>query len=126
MATELWMVVAIIQGFKLDAVMRALEQQPGFGGMTVSDCRGFGHEKLGTEEEDRELPGTRRPDTDLTDFKPKVRLEIAVAGREHADALADAIAKSAHTGRGGDGKIFLWPMSRAIRIRSFAVDESAL
>ncbi len=126
MATELWMVVAIIQGFKLDAVTRALQQQSGFGGMTVSDCRGFGHEKLGTEEEDRAQPAARRPETDLTDFKPKVRLEIAVAGREHADAVADAIAKSAHTGRGGDGKIFLWSMSRAIRIRSFGLDESAL
>ena len=126
MALELWMVQAIIQAFKLDAVTRALEQVPGFGGMTVSDCRGFGHEKLGMEEEDRAQPGARRPEADLTDFKPKVRLEIAIAGRERADAAADAIARSAHTGRGGDGKVFLWPITRAIRIRSFGIDESAL
>ena len=126
MAVDLWMVQAIIQGFKLEAVTRALEQVAGFGGMTVSDCRGFGHEKLGMEEEDRDQPGGRRPEADLTDFKPKVRLEIAIAGRERADAVADAIARSAHTGRGGDGKVFLWPLTRAIRIRSFGVDEAAL
>lgn len=126
MAVELWMVQAIIQGFKLDAVTRALEQLPGFGGMTVSDCRGFGHEKLGMEQEDRDQPGARRPEADLTDFKPKVRLEIAIAGRERADAVADAIARSAHTGRGGDGKVFLWPVAGAIRIRNYSVDEAAL
>jgi len=123
---ELWMVHAIIQGFKLDAVTRALEQLPGVGGMTVSDCRGFGHEKLKTEEEDRGQPGDRRPEADLTDFKPKVRLEIAVAGWERADAVAQAIARSAHTGRGGDGKVFLWLMARAIRIRNYGLDEDAL
>ena len=126
MAVELWMVQAIIRGFKLDAVTLALEQLPGFGGMTVSDCRGFGHEKLGTEEEDRDQPNARRPEADLTDFKPKVRLEIAIAGRERADAVADTIARSAHTGRGGDGKVFLWPITRAIRIRNRSLDESAL
>lgn len=126
MAVELWMVQGIIQGFKLDAVTRALEQLPGFGGMTVSDCRGFGHEKLGTEEEDRDRRSARNAGDDLTDFKPKIRLEVAVAGRERADAVADAIARSAHTGRGGDGKVFVWPLSRAIRIRNFSMDESAL
>ena len=126
MAAELWMVQAIIQGFRLDAVTRALEQLQGFGGMTVSDCRGFGHEKLGLEDEDRALPDGRKPQADLTDFKPKVRLEIAIAGRERADAVAEAIARSAHTGRGGDGKVFLWPMTRAIRIRNHGLDENAL
>lgn len=126
MEAELWMVQAIIRGFKLDAVTRALEQLPGFGGMTVSECRGFGHEKLGTEDEDRDNPNNRRPEDNLTDFKPKVRLEVAVAGRERAEAVADAIARSAHTGRGGDGKVFLWPISRAIRIRNHGLDEHAL
>ena len=123
---ELWMVQAIIQGFKLDSVTRALEQLPGFGGMTVSDCRGFGHEKLGTEGEDRDRPGGHRPEADLTDFKPKIRLEIAIAGWERADAVAETIARSAHTGRGGDGKVFLWLLSRAIRIRNHGLDEDAL
>ncbi|HKO91843.1 MAG TPA: P-II family nitrogen regulator [Polyangiaceae bacterium] len=126
MAVELWMVQAIIREFKLDAVTRALEQVPGFGGMTVSNCRGFGHEKLGTENEDRDNPGARRPEDDLSEFKPRVRLEIAVIGRERADAVAGTIAESAHTGRGGDGKIFLWPLSRAVRIRNFGEDELAL
>lgn len=126
MAVDLWMVQAIIQNFKLEAVTRALEQMPGFGGMTASDCRGFGHEKLGMEEEDRDQPGARRPEADLADFKPKVRLDIAIAGRERANTVADAIARSAHTGRGGDGKVFLWPLTHAIRIRSFGVNEAAL
>lgn len=126
MAVELWMVQAIIQGFKLDAVTRALEQVPGFGGMTVSDCRGFGHERLGMEEEDRDQHTARRPGAELTDFKPKVRLEIAIAGREQADAVADTISRTAHTGRGGDGKVFLWPLARAIRIRNHGADEAAL
>ena len=124
MPVELWMVQAIVQPFKLDAVTRALERVPGLGGMTVSECRGFGHERLGTEAPDPEHP--RRQDDDLTDFKPRVRLEIAVAGRERADAVAEAIARSAHTGRGGDGKIFLWPLARAIRIRTMATDKDAL
>ena len=126
MTVELWMVQAVIREFKLDVVTRALEQVPGFGGMTVSDCRGFGHEKLGTEEEDRNSPAAHRPADDLADFKPRVRLEIAVAGRERADAVAETIAQVAHTGRGGDGKIFLWPLSRAVRIRNFGADELAL
>lgn len=127
MAAEVWMVQAIIRAFKLDAVTRALEQVPGFGGMTVSDCRGFGHEKLGTEEEDRDQPNARRSEeADLSEFKPKIRLEIAVAGRERAEAVAETIARSAHTGRGGDGKVFLWLMSRAIRIRNHGLDEDAL
>jgi nitrogen regulatory protein PII len=126
MTAGLWLIQAIIQPFKLDAVTRALGQLPGFGGMTVSDCRGFGHERLGLEAEDRDQPSARAADADLLEFKPKLRLEIAVAGRERADAVAQTIARSAHTGRGGDGKIFLWPVTRAIRIRSFGLDESAL
>lgn len=124
MAAELWMVQAIIREFRLDAVTRALEQLPGFSGMTVSDCRGFGQEKLRTEDADH--PGARRPEDDLNDFKPRVRLDVAVAGRERADAVADAIARSAHTGRGGDGKVFLWPLTAAIRIRNYGLDERAL
>jgi nitrogen regulatory protein P-II 1 len=55
-----------------------------------------------------------------------VRLDIVVAGREQAETIAQVIARSAHTGRGGDGKIFLWPIARAIRIRNFDIDEQAL
>ena len=126
MASELWMVQAVIQGFKLDAVIRSLEQVTGFGGVTVSDCRGFGHERLATEEEDRANGGSRTPEAELTDFKPKVRLEIAIASRATADAVAAAIAQAAHTGRGGDGKVFLWPLAKAIRVRNFSVDQAAL
>ena len=124
MATDLWMVIAIVPRFRLDGVTRALEELPGFGGLTVSDCRGFGHERLaGETAEPGDAPGI---ETDLTDFKPRVKLEAVVAGRAAADAIVAAIAQTAHTGRGGDGKIFLIAVEQAVRIRTLAVDHDAL
>lgn len=111
---DLWMVVAFIQPFKLDAVTIALREVDGFCGMTVSECRGFGQEKLEEESEG------------LIDFTDKVRLDIAVSGRARADAAADLIARIAHTGNRGDGKIFVWPVARVIRIRTREQDNDAL
>lgn len=125
MTDDLWMVLAIVKDFKLDAVTRALMALPGFGGMTVSDCRGFGHERLGPEREDVASRAVAR-DADLHEFKRHLRLEIVVAGHERADAIVDALAHSAHTGRGGDGKVFLWPVTRAVRVRNFAGGAEAL
>lgn len=126
---NLWMVVAIIQPFKLDAVTLALERLPGFGGMTVSDCRGFGREKLVPEAEDGEgraswlkLPG----EGGVIDFTPKVRLEVAVAGRRQAEVVVETIARAAHTGRRGDGKVFVWHLVGAVRVRTLEADEGAL
>lgn len=132
MADDIWMIEAIIQPFKLDAVTLALEELPGFPGMTVSDCRGFGQEKL-TEPEQSRAPASgagllrrRRGDSDFVDFTDKSRLEIAVAGRAAADAIVDAILAAAHTGRRGDGKVFLWPLSRVVRIRTSAEGASVV
>ena len=126
MTDELWMVMAVIQPFKLDSVTRALENVLGFAGMTVSDCRGFGREKLESSDEGEDDAQRYQPDAGLIDFTPKVRVEIAVAGRESADAVAEALLQSAHTGRRGDGKVFVWPIASAIRIRTRQAGADAL
>ena len=113
---DLWMILAIIQPFKLDSVTLALEGLPAFGGVTVSDCRGFGHGKQAAE---RAEPFS---EAQVVDFKPKIRLDIAVAGSEAADRIIETIARAAHTGRPGDGKIFAWPLRRAVRVRT--LDET--
>lgn len=130
----LWMVLAVIQPFKLDAVTLALEAIPGFPGMTVSPCRGFGREKLVDDARPGEgsagEPGIRarrhHADLDVIDFTEKLKLEIAVAGRDRADAVIETITRTAHTGNRGDGKVFAWPIARAVRVRTFDEDASAL
>lgn len=129
----LWMVLAVIQPYKLDAVTLALEGIPGFAGMTVSPCRGFGREKLVDEAPGEDNAGEpvaparwHDADLDLIDFTEKVKLEIAVPGRDRADAVIETLARTAHTGNRGDGKIFAWPIARAVRVRTFDEDASAL
>ena len=117
---DCWLVEAIIQPFRVDGVILALEGIRGFRGMTVSDCRGFGFEKV---TEDR--GGGARSPRAVVDFTPKVKLEIVVANRGIADAVADAIARTARTGNPGDGKVFLWPLSRVVRIRTSDEGEVA-
>ena len=129
---DLWLVIAIIQPFRVDAVTLALENIPGFGGMTVSDCRGFGHGKVSDEgaEDAAEQSGSAarigHRANEVLDFTPKVRLDIAVAGRERADRVVEAIGRSAHTGRRGDGKVFALPLNVAVRVRTFDEGRSAL
>lgn len=122
---DLWMVVAIVQPFRLDAVTRALEELPAFGGMTVSECRGFGHGKTAAEL-DRPSRSVDGGAADVPDFTPKVRLEIAVAGAERTERVVRTVVRAAHTGRRGDGKVFVWPLARAVRVRTFDVDARAL
>jgi len=132
MADDIWMIEAIIQPFKLDAVTLALEELPEFPGMTVSDCRGFGQEKLAESEQfhapapDAGLLRRRRGDSDFVDFTTKSKVEIVVAGRAAADVIAETIVAAAHTGRRGDGKIFMWPLSRVVRIRTSAEGASVV
>lgn len=121
---ELWMVQAVIQPFKLDAVTRALETVAGFTGMTVTNVRGFGQERL--EDLAARSAARGRPRETLDDFTSKVRLDIAVTGQGRANDVADVIARSAHTGNRGDGKIFLWPLARVIRVRTMEEDSHAL
>ena len=120
---DLWMVQAIIQPFKLDAVTRALGAVAGFSGMTVTAVRGFGHEKM-----ERHGPGKDQttPGEDVQDFTSKVRLDIAVAGRRRADDVIAVLARTAHTGNRGDGKIFAWPLERVLRVRTMEEGRDAV
>ncbi len=107
---------AIIQPAKLDAVKSVL-QEIGVDGMTVSEARGHGRQK-GHKETYR----GREYDVDLL---PKIRIEIVIPDNL-IDAAVRAIVSSARTGQIGDGKIFLSPVSEAIRIRDEATGDSAL
>lgn len=127
MADDMWMIEAVIQPFKLDAVTLALEEIPAFRGMTVSDCRGFGQEKLAGAHD--AAPGASPPHrhgADFIDFTTKLKLEIAVVGRAGADLVVGTIARTAHTGRRGDGKIVAWPLARVVRVRTLEEDVNAL
>ncbi|HKP75721.1 MAG TPA: P-II family nitrogen regulator [Longimicrobiaceae bacterium] len=128
---RLWMVMAVVQPHRLDAVTLALEHIPGLGGMTVSECRGFGRGKVAAEEPEPSGAGDRAPrrrstDLGLVDFTAKVKLEIAVAGAERAHQVVDVITRAAHTGRPGDGKVFLWPLDHVVRVRTREEDADAL
>ena len=123
MNDDLWMVQAVIQPFRLDAVSFALQEVAGFGGMTVSECRGYGRGKLDPTGDS----GAREtPNEGLIDFTAKVRVEVAVAGQATAERVIEAIARTAHTGNRGDGKVFSWPLARAVRVRTFEEGEPAL
>lgn len=124
--TDLWMVVAIIQPFRLDEVTLALESIPDFGGMTVSECRGFGRGRVADKVRATEGGDGLRVAAEVVDFTAKLRIDVAVAGRARADAVVDTIARAAHTGRRGDGKIFLWQLARALRVRTSEEDSQAL
>ena len=128
---DLWMVVAVIQPFRLDAVTLALESLPGFGGMTVSECQGFGREKLGASDSTSEAEGigdtsARRRTESVVDFTSKVRIEVAVAGQDRVNTVVEAIARTGHTGNRGDGKVFAWQLARVVRVRTFEEGAVAL
>ena len=110
-------VKAIIQPFKLSAVTRALQEIPGFPGMTVFDCRGFGKEK-GKD-------GPHRVVEDLIDYIPKVKIEIMLKD-DLVDKVVETITGVAHTGNPGDGKIFVYDIEKAVRIKTFQTGEEAL
>ena len=99
---------AIIKPFKLEDVKEALSEI-GVEGMTVSEVKGFGRQKGHTEI----YRGTEY----TVDFLPKLKLDIVVADAVVQQAI-EAIAKSAKTGKIGDGKIFVLPVEEAVRIRT--------
>ena len=107
---------AIIKPFRLDDVREEL-MDLGVSGMTATEVKGFGRQKGHTE--------LYRGAEYVVDFLPKVKVEVVVAD-EQADAIVDAILKSAKTGKIGDGKIFVIDVERAIRIRTGEEDESAV
>ena len=107
---------AIIKPFKLDEVKEALHEV-GVSGITVIEAKGFGRQKGHTE--------LYRGAEYVVDFLPKVKLEVVVDDMMAA-RVVEAIAAAAHTGRIGDGKIFVLPVESALRIRTGERDENAI
>ena len=110
------LVIAIIQPHRLDLVRDAL-LATGTEGMTVSEVRGYGRQKGHTE--------IYRGAEYTTAFIPKLKLEVAVPD-SRVDVVVEAIRKAAHTGKIGDGKIFVVDVDAAIRVRTGERDNDAL
>ena len=110
------LVVAIIKPFKLDEVREALTPL-GIQGLTVSEVKGFGRQKGQTE--------IYRGAEYMVNFLPKVKIEVAV-NDDIAAQVIEAIQRAAHTGKIGDGKIFVFEIAQAVRIRTGEADADAL
>ena len=113
-------ITAMVQPFMLSRVTGALEEIEGFPGMTVTDARGFGREK---GQHARGAP--HRVVEEFVEYVKKARVEI-VARDEMVDLIVETITRAAHTGNPGDGKVFVWPVERAVRIQTGETDDSAL
>lgn len=109
-------IVAIIKPFKLDEVRKALSEA-GINGLTVIEAKGFGRQKGHTE--------LYRGAEYVVDFLPKVKLEIAVSD-DMAEVAVETIQKAAYTGKIGDGKIFVFDLAAAVRVRTGEIDDEAL
>lgn len=110
------LVMAVIKPFKLDEVRQGLTSV-GVEGLTVSEVKGFGRQKGQTE--------IYRGAEYSVNFLPKVKIEIAVPD-SRVDDVIEAIQNAANTGRIGDGKIFVWDISKAVRIRTGETDDEAI
>ena len=110
------LITAIVKPFKLDEVREALGDL-GVAGVTVTEVKGFGRQKGHTE--------LYRGAEYVVDFLPKVKLDIVVAD-EMVDKVIDSISKTAHTGKIGDGKIFVMNVEDAIRIRTGEKGDDAV
>ena len=107
---------AIIKPFKLDEVREGLSEV-GITGLTVTEVKGYGRQKGHTE--------IYRGAEYAVSFLPKIKIEVAVAD-ELAEQVVEAIVKAAHTGKIGDGKIFVLDIECAVRIRTGETDGAAL
>ena len=107
---------AIIKPFKLDEVKDAL-QEIDVQGITVSEVKGYGRQKGHTE--------LYRGAEYVVDFVPKIKLETAVED-ERVEQVIETIGQTAHTGKIGDGKIFVSPIDDAVRIRTGERGEDAI
>jgi nitrogen regulatory protein P-II 1 len=107
---------AIIKPFKLDEVKEALHEV-GVSGITVTEAKGFGRQKGHTE--------LYRGAEYVVDFLPKVKIELIIED-EMVEKAVEAIRSSAHTGRIGDGKIFISAIEGAVRIRTGERDSDAI
>ncbi len=110
------LVTAIIKPFKLEEVRDALTSV-GIYGMTVTEVKGYGRQKGHTE--------IYRGSEYAVHFLPKVRLEIAVSS-DRVGKVVETVSQAARTGQIGDGKIFVTPIDRAVRIRTGETDSDAL
>ena len=110
------LITAIIKPFKLDEVREALSEI-GVAGITVTEVKGFGRQKGHTE--------LYRGAEYVVDFLPKVKIEVAI-GEDKLESAIEAITKSAHTGKIGDGKVFVTSLDQAIRIRTGETGRDAL
>lgn len=110
------LIVAIIKPFKLDEVREALADV-GVNGLTVTEVKGFGRQKGHTE--------LYRGAEYVVDFLPKLKIEAVVADDILEQAI-EAIRKAAYTGKIGDGKIFIYEVEQAIRIRTGEMGEDAV
>ena len=109
-------ITAVIKPFKLEEVREALAEQ-GVTGLTVTEVKGFGRQKGHTE--------LYRGAEYVVDFLPKVKLEVVVKS-DDVDRCVDAIVRAARTGKIGDGKIFVYDLLQAVRIRTGESDDEAL
>nr|VFJ89971.1 MAG: nitrogen regulatory protein P-II family [Candidatus Kentron sp. H]VFJ90953.1 MAG: nitrogen regulatory protein P-II family [Candidatus Kentron sp. H]VFJ97980.1 MAG: nitrogen regulatory protein P-II family [Candidatus Kentron sp. H] len=109
-------VTAIIKPFKLDDVRESLSEV-GVQGITVTEVKGFGRQKGHTE--------LYRGAEYVVDFLPKVKLEVAVK-TEELERVIETISHAARTGKIGDGKIFVYDLEQAVRIRTGETGEEVL
>ncbi|MGH8592824.1 MAG: P-II family nitrogen regulator [Gammaproteobacteria bacterium] len=110
------LVIAVIKPFKLDDVREALSEI-GVQGMTVTEVKGFGRQKGHTE--------LYRGAEYVVDFLPKVKIEVAVAA-DQLERVIESMRNAANTGSIGDGKIFVYDLEQAIRIRTGEIGPDAL
>ena len=109
-------VTAMIKPFKLDDVREALAEV-GVQGMTVSEVKGFGRQKGQTE--------IYRGAEYAVDFLPKIKIDIVLAD-EMVERAVEAIIQAAHTGKVGDGKVFVSPVEQVVRIRTGETGDAAV
>ena len=110
------LITAVVKPFKLDDVRQALADL-GVQGITASEVKGFGRQKGHTE--------LYRGAEYIVDFLPKMKLEIAVDD-DQVDSVIESISKSAHTGKIGDGKIFVTSLEQVVRIRTGETGSEAI
>ncbi len=110
------MIKAIIKPFQLDKVKEAL-QQVGVEGLTVTEARGYGRQKGHTE--------VYRGAEYVVDLLPKLEIQVAVR-EDMLETVLETIQRNAHTGKVGDGKIFVLPIDEVIRIRTGERGDAAV
>ncbi len=110
------LITAIIKPFKLEEVRESLDQL-GITGMTISEVKGYGRQKGHTE--------LYRGAEYVIDFLPKIKIEVAVRD-DQTESIVEVISTASSSGKIGDGKIFISPLEKVIRIRTGELNEEAL